>query len=287
MPLTAPAMYTFEHTVRQFNNLLDDDWVIESFYGDIGNVYARISDNPNNLIKVAEFGRKLTEDITDNYEKARAIFDWFEENFIYNFSWLDELDAVMALQWRIHFHEWGEKYDAFLNGPTGNRADLLYENFLNQTGICDDYAALFRLMAVAAGIPTELVYGGSTDGESHVWNIFWYDKEARWVLVDATWGIFDMGIEEFSALGAHLVYYRPEHDNIYYNFSAFIDSPEVMMHRGERRYTELDALYILKSELELLELTERQQARYDLNGDGVINAEDALIILKILVGLPV
>jgi hypothetical protein len=250
IPLAASAKMTFETTLKQFNYLLDDEAVINSFYLDTNNAYLLISENPSNLVNIAEFGRELTKDITDNYEKAKIIFNWFEENFTYDFDYLDILDAHMAelelinmiedgALWKELWDDWAERYHVILDGPTGNRADVFYEKFLNRAGICDHYAHLYRIMTVGAGVPVDVVYGGGGDGTSHVWNIFWYDKEARWVLVDATWSIFDMPVEEFSKLGHHLVFYFEDENHEftnYYNFSAMI-FPEVAMQKGERRET--------------------------------------------------
>ncbi|MDR2532031.1 MAG: dockerin type I domain-containing protein [Oscillospiraceae bacterium] len=57
--------------------------------------------------------------------------------------------------------------------------------------------------------------------------------------------------------------------------SSFVEEP----------LTDEDALIILKYEVGLIILTPQQRARYDLNGDGYIDSTDALIILKMLVGL--
>lgn len=231
MVLATDSITSYELSVRLFNRLLDDEDVINSFYLDINHAYPEYG-RPGELGKVADFGRTLTEGMTDNYQKAKVIFEWFEKNFKYNDKFLDEKNALhdkYLSEGYSDIEAWRKTNDLLEYGPTGRSEDRFYSSFEKRTGVCLDYAFLFRIMAVGAGVPTDQVI---LDG--HRGNIFWYDKESRWVLVDATWHIFDMPVEEFSELESHWAVNPglsspPE----FYNMSAYWND-STALYKGER-----------------------------------------------------
>lgn len=200
-----PAFATgtsYDLSVQLFNKLLDNEDVINSFYTDINHAYPN-SGNPKDLDKVAEFGKQLTQGITDNYQKARIIYDWFEKNFTYNNDFNSQkftLHDKYISQGLSETDAWVKANDELDNGPTGDISDRFYNSFVNRTGVCLDYVKLFEIMAVGSGIPTDEVLG-----DGHAWNIFWYGKEKHWVLVDATQHEFDMPIEDFTKYDVHYV----------------------------------------------------------------------------------
>ncbi|MCL2697639.1 MAG: dockerin type I repeat-containing protein [Oscillospiraceae bacterium] len=51
-------------------------------------------------------------------------------------------------------------------------------------------------------------------------------------------------------------------------------------------FSTADALTVLRASAGLVELTEEQKAKYDMNGDGTITSADALAILRVAAGLP-
>ena len=46
-----------------------------------------------------------------------------------------------------------------------------------------------------------------------------------------------------------------------------------------------DALLILRAAMGLVELTPEQEALADFNGDGTVNSEDALLVMRLAMGL--
>ena len=108
----------------------------------------------------------LTKSSHDDREKARAIFCWIAHNITYDISLL------------------GTKPDP---QTTLDR----------RRAVCAGYAALFKALAEAAGLKSEIVHGGSKasgpaaaigpDGLlNHDWNAV--ETDGAWGLVDCTWG---------------------------------------------------------------------------------------------------
>ena len=231
----AAPLASYELTVELFNKLLDDEKVINSFYTDINHAYPNPG-NPKDLDKVAEFGKELTQGITDNYQKAKTIYDWFEKNFTYNNDFYDQKYALhdkYLSQGLSDFDAWVKTNELLDTGPTGDISDRMYNSFVNRTGICLDYMMLFEIMAVGAGIPADEVFG-----QDHTWNIFWYDKEKRWVLVDATWHEFDMPIENFTKMSEnhYIISNDPNslHEPKFYNYAAACYDT-VALYKGEKQ----------------------------------------------------
>jgi|GEM_PF-3312978 len=231
---------SYELTINLFNKLLDDENVINSFYTDINNAYPN-PNNPKDLVKVAEFGKALTKGTDDNYQKAKIISEWFDKNFTYNNNFYNEKYALhdkYVAQGLTDTEAWVKTNGILDYGPTGDITDRFYDSFVKRTGICLDYARLFWIMAVGAGIPTDRVAG-----VDHDWNIFWYDTEKRWVLVDSTWHIFDMPIEQFTnydnSSNHYVLGFTVDENGIYdppkfYNLSAAF-SDTVALYKGEKQ----------------------------------------------------
>ena len=238
-PEWVPTYYntSAQTTIDLYNKLLDNTATITSFYGDINNAYP--SDIPNQLTEVAAFGAQLTAGITDPYQKAQAIFNWFEQNFTYNQAFIDQKVAFQMSYFmndpnpttyslQVHWNDAGERFDP---GPTKNVSDRAYNAYMNKTGVNLDYSMLFRVMAVGAGVPCDTVYG-----INHTWNIFW--TGSKWIIVDASWHEFDANISTFTNESPyHCVirtYYAPDIDvtPTYYNSSADRFS-QVAMYKGQ------------------------------------------------------
>jgi len=228
------ANTSYELTLELFYNLIDDEDLINLYYTQIARAYPDPG-NPGRLVEVAEFGRQLAGGLDDNYDKAKAIFAWIDANMKYDQELFNEsqtltdkylAEGISYFSARIRARD-----DAKANLKRPSGGDMYYTAFANRLGLCQEYATLFRIMAVGAGVPTDYAHG-----HNHMWNIFWYDKESRWVLVDATWGIFDTSIEEFSKADHHLltstgfdtstgVPYKPD----FYNGSGMASPDEVML----------------------------------------------------------
>jgi hypothetical protein len=115
---------------------------------------------------VAALAAYLTQATQDERQKARAIFRWVAANVAYDMSaagMSDDAGAVLACR----------------------------------RGVCYDYAVLFKALAQAAGLKSELIIGHSSkfkpfeaaerdDWLNHAWNAV--EIDGRWQLLDCCWG---------------------------------------------------------------------------------------------------
>ncbi|MDF2537148.1 MAG: hypothetical protein K0S76_169 [Herbinix sp.] len=114
-----------------------------------------------------KWANKITVGITNEYDKAQAIFNWVVENSIYS----DE-------------------------GSNGFR-EFEKNGYMQFT--CVGYAATTQNLLNAVGLPAKTVAGGAKNAygwDGHEWNEVYVDN--RWVYVDSTWGEFDLPMSEWS-----------------------------------------------------------------------------------------
>jgi hypothetical protein len=105
---------------------------------------------------------------TDDYAKARILYDWIVENIDYDREKAEMLEV-----------------DSFAE-PAGAVAA-----FSEKTGVCFDKACLYVSMCRAVGVPVRLLTGEAYNGtawESHSWNQVCDERSGVWVNVDATFG---------------------------------------------------------------------------------------------------
>lgn len=128
------------------------------------------SDDP----EIKELSKLITKDITEDYQKAKAIHDWVCNNIWYNY------DALYNI----------EDY-----GDTSAMGTLKAKR-----SVCQGYASLTAALLRTCGIPTKLVTGyalgvtaGSTwkdeiingNSTNHAWNEAFIN--GKWVIIDTTW----------------------------------------------------------------------------------------------------
>lgn len=108
----------------------------------------------------------ITKGETDDYKKAKMIYDWVGKNIKYA-------------------------------KPTETPGLRPYDVFKTKLAVCGGYSRLYRAMLNLAGIPSITVSGDSSAG-AHEWNLVYAD--GKWFYSDSTWypNNFDIGIEKFS-----------------------------------------------------------------------------------------
>ncbi len=137
--------------------------------------------------QIKDFTLELTKDCTDDLCRARVIYDWLVENIEYD-------DKAMYYT-----------------------PDCV---FTTKKAVCAGYAMLYHDMLCAVKIPSLYVTGASVFGSTitanelmyypcnypgekygigHGWNLVYIDGDA--VMVDATWGDFDLSPEEIANSG--------------------------------------------------------------------------------------
>ena len=132
--------------------------------------------------EVRDIAQSVTAEATTPYDKARALQDWFHNNFKYD----------------LHVQR-GESNDAMLN-------------FLNiKKGYCEQFSGTFGAMARSVGLPTRVVVGFTqgqrrSDGlyhvagrHSHAWDEVWFDGYG-WMSFDPTPGRGAPGAEQHTGL---------------------------------------------------------------------------------------
>ncbi len=122
----------------------------------------------------------LTEGLTTEKEKARAIFVWISKNICYDVqSFENRADLEPELQ---------------------QKQALPTEVLRRKKCVCAGYANLFKALCDASGVEALTATGKTKDSQgrvsrgSHAWNLVRTDGE--WGLVDPTWGAGDVNIDE-------------------------------------------------------------------------------------------
>lgn len=111
---------------------------------------------------------KLTKNYSNDYEKARVIYDWVGTNIEY-----DDNKAVEVMQNKV---------------PMGVASGAI-NTFETRLGVCFDYACLYVAMCRANGIPVRLIVGEGYNGIewiSHSWNEIYIKERDEWIGVDPT-----------------------------------------------------------------------------------------------------
>jgi hypothetical protein len=122
---------------------------------------------PRQLTAYKEIAEHLTRDLSQEQEKARALYIWIAHNIRYDLS---------KLQSVLHYN---------------TTSELLDEVMVRRQGVCQHYAELFHAMANSVGLKTMVISGytrqpdESLSNYSHAWNAVLINSE--YYLIDATW----------------------------------------------------------------------------------------------------
>ncbi|MBR0485257.1 MAG: hypothetical protein IJJ69_10840 [Oscillospiraceae bacterium] len=167
---------------------------------------------------------------------------------------------------------------------------------LNHQTVCAGYSKLYELLCNASGIDvmTEISL-------NHAWNVI--HLEGNWYHVDVTYGLFlysDSELHEFDESkglyttevdGQEISFYMHEPYEAFYTF-ALPDTSQSYSKpllagdaTGDGAVDILDVITINQTILGKDTLTEEQLKAIDFNGNGKPDSEEALIIMKYIVGL--
>ena len=114
---------------------------------------------------IVEQVKKITKGITNDYDKAKAIFEWLGTNMTYTYQ----------IPWGL------QGLDRFLYGT------------------CVTFAGTTNAFMQAAGLPSKVITGRAySEGTwgGHEWNRVYVDN--RWIHVDTTWAEFDTPATEWA-----------------------------------------------------------------------------------------
>ena len=127
-------------------------------------------------ISIKEKAESLTKDINNPYFKAKAIYDFITDNFIYDMDLLNQIKS----------------------NPQAYRSYLPQDTLRNKKGICYDFAKLFVALSRSSGVPARVVRGLAFDLKEnenryvenlgHAW-VEIFLPIYGWVPVDPTFGL--------------------------------------------------------------------------------------------------
>ncbi|MGZ4035692.1 MAG: transglutaminase domain-containing protein [Bacteroidia bacterium] len=136
-----------------------------------------------------KLSKKLTSPYKTDLEKARSIFRWIAENIAYDTKEFHS-DSAHSIHYKIY-----KDIDMTVKNPDNEFNLRLSEYVLkNKKGICEGYAALFKVLCDSANLKAEIINGiaknsvkniGTAMSENHAWNAIFLDN--KWQLLDATW----------------------------------------------------------------------------------------------------
>jgi len=157
-----------------------------------------LGSNYRNTDKLAN---DLTGGLTEDHEKARAIFTWIAANIDYDIKAFHKGSAP------IRFTYSTEEELQRLLAEENDR--IVGEVLKNKRAVCDGYSRLFITLCKKSGIEAEAIdgygrnnleiRGGSVlDNSNHTWNAVKLNN--RWYLLDPTWasGYTDPGVTKFT-----------------------------------------------------------------------------------------
>ncbi|MFI5133677.1 MAG: transglutaminase domain-containing protein [Chitinophagales bacterium] len=145
----------------------------------------------------AILAKQLTSFCKTDLEKTRAIFRWIAGHISYKVKEPGNKRAVFTAAVT-------ESDDTDALKPLNERvADIVLKK---KTGICDEYARLFKTLCDYAGLQSEIISGyaksnidrpGKRFGCNHSWNAVYIDS--AWHLLDVTWasGYISWSSDEF------------------------------------------------------------------------------------------
>lgn len=210
---------------------------------------------------------------------------------------------------------------------TGKYASNAYGALVTKKAVCSGYAKAFKVICDREDIPCILISGISTDASGkkseHMWNAVKMD-DGKWYPVDVTWGDGSIGVlyelmlcgtdtkltsvsnktfaqshvpsGDFSNTSIYIFKY-PELSKTAYDPNRVVltptpsptptdtpnpvENPEPGDVNRDGVINANDALILLKVSAKILESSDDYLKYGDLNQDGILDAEDALIILKI------
>lgn len=115
----------------------------------------------NSSTKAVQKAQELVKGLKSDEEKIEKIYQYIVNNVRYD-------------------------YEKAKNLPLGYLPEV-DRVFMDNTGICYDYASLFAAMARSVGIPTKLVTGYADNVEEyHAWNEVYMASKNQWVIIDTT-----------------------------------------------------------------------------------------------------
>jgi hypothetical protein len=143
---------------------------------------------PKNFDTTEELAKRIEEDFTSDYDKARAIYSWMAFNIKYDFNAFLNPPRTQSFSYRNEAEK--QRKIQELND------NMLQKAFKSQKAVCEGFTVLYQHLASLVGIKSEIIRGDSkvrladigrkNTTSNHAWNTVLID--GKWRLVDVTWG---------------------------------------------------------------------------------------------------
>jgi hypothetical protein len=151
------------------------------------------------LAKLPALANLLTQDLSSDVEKFRAIYKWVCTNIEYDYpTFLTNQQKRRKLKTQEEREQWNKRLNP-----------IVFKKLLNdQRTVCTGYAYLVRELAYHAGLPCVIIdgYGRTAQANikgpgiaNHSWN--GVQLSGKWYLCDPTWssGAYDKDLSAFVA----------------------------------------------------------------------------------------
>lgn len=116
--------------------------------------------------EIDAMARELTENVTNDMDKARILYSWIGSNLEYDY----------------------DRAEKALNNEKVEDSGAITA-FKERSGICFDYSCLYVAMARAVNLNVRLLTGSAYDGSQygpHAWNEVYISEIEEWIPVDTT-----------------------------------------------------------------------------------------------------
>lgn len=144
---------------------------------------------------VKKISKKIFKKGYSTYDKVKAIYDYEIKNFTYGHAFLSTKQSKAA-----YSNKKNRVYSSYFDSSI---VDMAYASLVTNTGVCDNYAAVFVVMTRAIGLDTYTVGGLTTKAgggwTGHAWNN---------MLVNGKYIVFDAQVEDNISNGGKIYYYR-------------------------------------------------------------------------------
>ncbi|MDR1797328.1 MAG: hypothetical protein LBR44_07825 [Clostridiales Family XIII bacterium] len=169
-------------------------------------------------------------------DKAQAIHDFIISTCIYEWDIRD--DAIFWPEYDMDKDTGQLTLEA--KAQEAYNIGSAYSVFADKRGFCTSYAAAFKLMADAAGLPCLMVMGIAA--QAHVWNLVYAD--GQWYQMDVTWdepakyGTFDVNSDYDTDDGSVLYDYFmvPVSDGYWEDHNCYPNSMDTYVEIGNAVY---------------------------------------------------
>ena len=186
--------------------------------------------------EIIALAKSITESLTDDYAKVKAIHDFVCDYVYYDLDAVTERDKYEeeCMSKETIILEDGIEVTRLID-LAGHEEELtIYHQsaldvLKSKKGVCEGYANFTCALLRAVGIPAQCYDGAAGSGsvwEGHAWNGAYISSENRWVILDTTWdsgnryenGQFNSGKKRYISFDPDLYVFSSDHQSDFPRF---------------------------------------------------------------------